>query len=898
MHAEPRIPAFSTAEIRSMFREFFIGKGHRSLPSASLIPRNDPTLLLTGAGMVPFKPYFLGTAKPESLRVTTCQKCVRTLDIENVGKTARHLTFFEMLGNFSFGDYFKKEAIPWAWEFVTKHLALPEDRLWVTIYLDDDEAFEIWNRDVGVPSERIKRFGKEDNFWEIGVGPCGPCSEIHVDRGAEFGCGRPECELGCGCDRFMEIWNLVFIQFHHDEAGNYIPLERKGIDTGMGLDRVAAVMQGAPTVFDTDAMGPITRAVADLGGVAYRKNRKGEGAREAEPGREGDVSVRIITDHARAVTFLVADGVLPANEGRGYVLRRLIRRAVRHGRLLGITRPFLADVADVITSVMGDVYPELVERRDHIRRTVSTEEERFLGRLDQGTSILQDLMADMRRTGRVQVPGEDAFRLYDTYGFPMELTREIAEESGMTVDEAGFAAAMKEQRERARAARHDLGYMGDLSTAKAQALSGLSTRFVGYGKTSASAKVLAIFVDGEPVSRADTGQHVEIVLDVTPFYGEAGGQVGDSGTIAAPSGKARVGATARASETIIVHSATVEDGSISVGDTVDAAVDRERRFAIARNHTATHLLHAALRSVLGDHVFQSGSLVSDSRLRFDFSHHSALTDDEIRRVEDMVVGWVLADVPVEPVEMSLEEARATGAMALFGEKYGERVRVVRIADCSHELCGGTHVGRTGEIGLVKIVSEAAVASGVRRVEAVTGRMVLELMRSQQVVLESAADVLRGRPDELPQKVARLAQEIRAREKEIESLKAKMAGSQVEALLGRAAEIDGSKIVVAETEGLDPAALRELADRVRTHLASGAVVLGSRSDGKALFVAMVTKDLVDRGLRAGDIVKVAAEVAGGGGGGRPDMAQAGGRDVAKVQEALRQARSRIESVLLH
>ncbi len=888
------IRALGTDEIRDMFRDFFVEKGHKPLPSASLIPRNDPTLLLTGAGMVPFKPYFLGTAKPESLRVTTCQKCVRTLDIENVGKTARHLTFFEMLGNFSFGDYFKKEAIPWAWKFVTEHLGLPEDRLWVTIYLDDDEAFEIWNRDVGVPADRIKRFGKKDNFWEIGVGPCGPCSEIHVDRGEGFGCGRPECELGCDCDRFMEIWNLVFIQFHHDEAGNYIPLERKGIDTGMGLDRVAAVMQGVPTVFDTDAVAPITRAVAAMGGVAYG-DAEGD---ERVKAREHDVSVRIITDHARAVTFLVAEGVLPANEGRGYVLRRLIRRAVRHGRLLGIARPFLADVADVITSEMGDVYPELVERRDHIRETLSTEEERFLGRLDQGTSILQDLIADLREAGKAQVPGEDAFRLYDTYGFPAELTREIAEESGMTVDEDGFAAAMKEQRERARAARHDLGYMGDLSTAKAQALSGLSTRFVGYETTTANAKVVALFVDGEPVSRADSGQRLEIVLDATPFYGEAGGQAGDSGAIVGPAGKARVLATVRASEAILIHQAAVDYGGIAVGDAVEAVVDRERRLAIARNHTATHLLHAALRSVLGDHVFQSGSLVADDRLRFDFSHHSAVTEGEIRKVEDMVLGWVLADAPVEPVEMSLEEARATGAMALFGEKYGERVRVVRIADCSHELCGGTHVSRTGEIGLVKVVSEGAVAAGVRRVEAVTGRMALDLIRSQQEILESASDALRSRPDELVQKVARLAQELRAREKEIESLKAQMAGSQVEALLDGATEVDGAKVVVAETEGLDAAALRELADRLRAYLASGVVVLGSRSDGKALFVAVVTKDLVERGLRAGDIVKVAAEVAGGGGGGRPDMAQAGGRDVTKIQEALGQARARIESVLVH
>ncbi|MEW6228720.1 MAG: alanine--tRNA ligase [Bacillota bacterium] len=868
-----------------MFRDFFVERGHLALPSASLVPRNDPTLLLIGAGMVPFKPYFLGTAKPGSLRVTTCQKCVRTVDIENAGRTARHLTFFEMLGNFSFGDYFKREAIPWAWDFVTKWLGLPEDRLWVTIYLDDDEAFKIWNKAVGVPAERIKRFGKPDNFWEIGVGPCGPCSEIHVDRGEEFGCGKPGCELGCDCDRFMEIWNLVFIQFHHDEEGNYRPLERKGIDTGMGLERVAAVMQGVPTVFEGDLLGPVARAVAETGGVALGKCR------------EQDVSVRIITDHARAATFLIADGVLPTNEARGYVLRRLIRRAVRHGRLLGITRPFLADLAGVIASVMGDVYPELVERQEHIRKTISTEEERFLGRLDQGTGMLQDIIAALRQDGKAVVPGEDAFRLYDTYGFPIELTREIAEESGMTVDEQGFAAAMEEQRERARAARRDLGYMGDLSIAKAQALSGLSTRFVGYERTSAHAMVLALFVDGEPVSQASSGQDVEIVLDNTAFYAEGGGQVGDSGIIAGRTGKAKVLAAVRASDAIIIHRATMEDGSIAVGDIVEAKVDLDRRLAIARNHTATHLLHAALRNVLGDHVFQAGSLVADDKLRFDFSHHSAVRDEELRQVEDLVLGWVLADLDVQPVEMSLEEARATGAMALFGEKYGERVRVVKIADCSHELCGGTHVLRTGQIGLMKVTSEGAVAAGIRRIEAVTGRTALDYVRSQQSTLEAAARIVRSRPEELPEKIEKLASELKAREKEMELLKMQVAASHIETLLDSATHIGDSKVVIARADGLDAAALRELADKVRSRLASGAVVLGSCTDGKALFVAMVTKDLIDRGLRAGDIVGTAARATGGGGGGRPDMAQAGGKDAAKMQEALAQAKVQIERMLL-
>ncbi len=835
--------------------------------------------------MVPFKPYFLGTAKPESPRATTCQKCVRTLDIENVGKSARHLTFFEMLGNFSFGDYFKREAIPWAWDFVTNHLRLPEDRLWVTIYLDDDEAFEIWNKVVGVPADRIRRFGKPDNFWEIGVGPCGPCSEIHVDRGEEHGCGRPGCELGCDCDRFMEIWNLVFIQFHHDEAGKYVPLERKGIDTGMGLDRVAAVMQGAPTVFEGDLLGPVARAVARAAGTA--------------PGgsHEREVSVRIITDHARAVTFLVADGVVPSNEGRGYVLRRLIRRAVRYGRLLGIARPFLGEMAEAVTSLMGDAYPELIQRQEYVQKTIRAEEERFLARLDQGTSLLEDTIVRIRAAGGTVVPGEDAFRLYDTYGFPIELTREIAEESGIDVDEEGFARAMEEQRNRARAARQDLGYMGDLSTAKAQALSGLSTRFVGYDRVLANARVLALFVEGEPVGTAWAGQDVEMVLDETPFYAEAGGQVGDTGVIAGATGRARVAATVRTSDAITMHRGVMEDGSIAIGDTVEAAVDPERRLDVARNHTATHLLHAALRSVLGEHVLQSGSLVADDRLRFDFSHHSAVTQEEIGRVEDLVLDWVLGDLEVAPVEMSLEEARATGAMALFGEKYGERVRVVRIADLSQELCGGTHVRRTGEIGLVKVVSEGAVAAGIRRLEAVTGRRALEHARRQQHLLDTAAGILRAKADELPGKVEKLVAELKAQAKEMEALRGRVAASHVDALLGGAIDIGASRIVVARADGLDAAALRELADSVRATFASGAVVLGSRVDGKALFVATVTRDLIDRGLKAGDVVGVAARATGGGGGGRPDMAQAGGRDAEKLQEGLARARAEIERVLL-
>lgn len=878
------VRAFSTREIRDMFRDFFVSKDHVPLPSASLVPRNDPTLLLTGAGMVPFKPYYMGTAKPEYLRATTCQKCIRTLDIENVGMTSRHLTFFEMLGNFSFGDYFKKDAIVWAWEFVTTHLGLPEDRLWITIYLDDDEAFDIWNRVIGVPSERIVRLGKPDNFWEIGVGPCGPCSEIHVDRGEAFGCGRPDCALGCDCDRFIEIWNLVFIQFYCNERGEYLPLERKGIDTGMGLERIAAVMQGAPTVFDTDSFRPITKAILDAAGISGKPNPK------------QNTSLRIVADHARAVTFLIADSVLPANEGRGYVLRRLLRRAIRHGKLLGIRRPFMVETADVVSSVFSHAYPELVARRDHIHKVISSEEERFLERLDQGTAMLQDIVRELENQGSLVVPGSKAFKLYDTYGFPLELTREIVGESGMTVDEEGFSFAMEEQRERARASRQALGYMGGLSTAKAEALSGLDVKFVGYETLTGESTVISIFSEGEPVGHISPGQHGEIVLDITPFYAEAGGQVGDSGMIIGDGFSARVSNTVRISDSVIAHDVTVLEGDISVGNKVKASVDESRRRATARNHTATHLLHAALREVLGEHVLQAGSYVSGDRLRFDFSHHSPVSDSELCEVEDLVTKWVLDDLDVKAETMPISEARKIGAIALFGEKYGSDVRVVRIGDVSSEFCGGTHIGRTGRIGLVKIISESPVAAGIRRIEAVTGTSVLSYMRSNDEILDNTVRVLKCVREEIPAKVSRLQRDVKELEKEIESLMLKAASSGVHHLINQAAEVNGAKVVVGGVDGLDEHAIRELADRIRGKLDSGVVVLGSRFDEKVLFVAMVTKDLIEQGVRAGDIVKVAAKITGGGGGGRPDMAQAGGKDVSRLDEALGQTRSFIESRL--
>lgn len=879
------VRAFSTREIRDMFRDFFVSKDHISLPSASLVPGNDPTLLLTGAGMVPFKPYYMGTATPEYLRATTCQKCIRTLDIENVGMTSRHLTFFEMLGNFSFGDYFKEDAIVWAWEFVINHLGLPADKLWITIYLDDDEAFDIWNREIGVPSERIVRLGKPDNFWEIGVGPCGPCSEIHVDRGEAFGCGQPDCRLGCDCDRFMEIWNLVFIQFYCDEKGEYRPLDRKGIDTGMGLERIAAVMQGAPTVFDTDSLKPITKAILDAQGIGGR------------PDDKQTASLRIVADHARAVSFLIADGVLPSNEGRGYVLRRLLRRAIRHGRLLGIRRPFMVEMADVVSSVFSHAYPELVARRNHIYKVISSEEERFLERLDQGTTMLHEVVADLESQGSLVIPGSKAFKLYDTYGFPLELTREIAGESGMSVDEEGFNKAMDEQRERARASRHGLGYMGGLSTEKAEALSGLNVKFMGYEALAAESNIIAIFSEGEPVGHISSGQEGEIVLDRTPFYAEAGGQVGDVGIIAGEGFSAQVNNTIRISDSVISHYVTVLKGDVSIGDRAKAQVDVDVRCATARNHTATHLLHAALRKVLGDHVLQAGSYVSGDRLRFDFSHHSQVDESELRKVEDIVAKWILDDLSVKAETMLMSEAEKIGAIALFGEKYGDNVRVVRIERAGAELCGGTHVDRTGQIGVVKITSESAVASGVRRIEAISGYSVLDYIRSNEVILDNTADALKCNRKEIPDKVLRLQQDLKELEKEIESLTLKAASSKVHDLISEAAEVNGAKIVIGGVDGLDEHAIRELADRIRGRLGSGVVVLGSRFDEKVLFVAMVTKDLIDQGVRAGDIVKVAAKITGGGGGGRPDMAQAGGKDVSRLDEALGQTRSFIESRLV-
>lgn len=874
-----------TDELRQAYLKFFESKGHKVLPSASLIPAGDPTLLLTAAGMVPFKPYFLGTAKPDHLRATTCQKCVRTGDIENVGRTTRHGTFFEMLGNFSFGDYFKMEAITWGWEFVTRVLGFSPKQLWITIYLDDDEAFEIWNKTVGVPADRIIRKDKKDNFWEIGVGPCGPCSEIHVDRGADVGCGSADCGLDCDCGRFIEIWNLVFIQFHCDEQGNYTPLEHKGIDTGMGLERVAAVLQNVPTIFDTDETRIIRDSAAGLAGVTY-----GEGGLP-------DMAVRIIADHVRASVFMVGDGILPTNEGRGYVLRRLLRRAARFGKLIGIKGVFLPRVANAVIDVMRNTYPELADGRERIVRTIQLEEERFLVALDQGSAVLESVIARVQSEGGSCVPGADAFRLYDTFGFPFELTVEIAGERGLTVDQSGFDKAMEAQRERARAARGGNAYLDEASERYHAAIGEATTEFVGYDRLEEQARIIAVIgSDGVAAQALCQGEQGEIVLDRTPFYAASGGQQADTGVIVAGEGGREgdavgAGAVAQvmgASKPLgdaVVHAVRVTRGSVAVGDVVTARVDEDHRAAIRRNHTATHLLHAALRKVLGSHVQQAGSHVDDERLRFDFSHFEAVGPEQLASVERLANEWTLANVPVDVSLVTLDEAHRMGAMALFDEKYGNLVRAVRVGDVSLELCGGTHVARTGDIGMIKIVSEGGIAAGVRRIEAVTGLGTLGYANRTRSALREVADILKVPEDSLAARVDRLMQDLHDQEREVHRLTQRLAAGSIDSVVAAREMVGEVAVVAAAVEAADAESLRNLADQIRDRLGSGIVLLGAVTGDKLGFVACVTRDLVELGYNAGAIVKEAARAAGGGGGGRPDMAQAGGRDVSKLDAAL-------------
>ncbi len=870
-------------QIRESFLKFFEERGHKRLPSASLIPHNDPSILWTAAGMVPFKPYFTGQAVPEVTRVTTCQKCLRTPDIEEVGKTARHHTFFEMLGNFSFGDYFKESAIPWAWEFVTEVLKLPADKLWITVYLDDDEAFDIWHRQVGVPKERIVRMGKDTNFWEIGVGPCGPCSEIYIDLGEERGCGSADCAVGCDCDRFLEIWNLVFIQFFRDEDGTYSPLKNKGIDTGMGLERVASVLQKAATNFDTDLLRDIMDFTAALSKVQYGVDKK------------VDLALKVIADHTRAVTFAVADGALPANEGRGYVIRRLIRRAVRFGRLLGMEGTFLYQVSEAVIKKMSAAYPELKQKEEHIVRVIHVEEERFLETLSQGTEILNQLMADAKAAGKTVITGDDAFKLYDTYGFPPELTKEIAEEQGLTVDEEGFAKALEKQRQRARSARSQTDYLSEQGVMYKALHEELGdTHFVGYGQMQAEANVLALLKDGLQELTAETGEDVEIVLDVTPCYAESGGQVADYGRITGKDFVAEVYSVHKPVENFFVHRCKVVSGKIRRHDQVVVQVDRQRRISTARNHSATHLLHKALKEVLGDHVNQAGSLVEPDRLRFDFTHYAAVTPEELRQIEQLVNTAILNNLPVEVFETSLSKAKSMGAAALFGEKYGQKVRVVKMGDFSMELCGGTHVAATAEIGLFKMLSENSVGSGVRRIEAVTGEGVLKYLEEKEEQINRIAELIKSSPADIVKRVQAMQSGIKDLEHELEVLTNKLSKQEAANIIEQTRDINGVKVLAAVVAAKDMDSLRTMTDMLRDKLGSGVVVLGADTGGKVSLVAAATKDLTGRGVHAGKIIKEVAQVVGGGGGGRPDMAQAGGKNPAKLQEAVEKAYSAVEA----
>ncbi len=863
-------------QIRTMFLDFFQSKDHRILPSASLIPHGDPTLLLTVAGMVPFKRQFLGLEKPVHPRVATSQKCIRTGDIDNVGKTDRHGTFFEMLGNFSFGDYFKKEIIPWSWEFVVEHLQLPPEKLWISIYLDDDEAFEIWHNDVGVPAERIVRLGKEDNFWETGSGPCGPCSEIHIDRGPDFGCGDPNCRPGCDCDRYLEFWNLVFIQFHQD-GDTYTPLEKKSIDTGMGLERVAALLQGKTSIFEVDNLRPILDGVGQLADVTYGSDA------------QADVSLRVVADHMRAVTFLIADGVLPSNEGRGYVLRRLIRRAIRHGRLLGIHDPFLNKVVAWVMEQMSGAYPELSEREEYVYKVVGLEEQRFNETLEQGMRLLQDLAQKAKKAGLTQVAGKDAFQLYDTFGFPIDLTREILADDGFTVDEVGFQRAMEAQRERARKSRTAHGYL-DSSLAVYTELGGaVTTEFVGYEHNEVTTQVVGLIANDHAVDKVDCGDTVAVILEKTPFYAEGGGQVADEGLIETETGRVRITDVQKPVQGLISHLGVVEEGSITIGSTARASILTDHRQETERHHTATHLLHRALKDVLGDHVNQAGSYVGPKRLRFDFTHFQAVSDAELRRIENQVNDEILRNSPVVPVVTDLESAKRQGAMALFGEKYEEEVRMVQVGDHSLELCGGTHVSSTGEVGFFKILSEGSVAAGVRRIEAVVGSEAVAHIRKQGAILEELQSKLQVPAEELSDQVEKLLEANRRLEKELASVKKQNVLGSLDSLIEGAEKVGGSFIVVAEVDAEHAEDLRTLGDRIRDRLDPVAILLGSKGTDKVLLLSMVSKSLTKAGLHAGNAVKQAAQICGGGGGGRPDMAQAGGRLPEKLPEALEQSR---------
>ncbi len=870
----------SLNDLREKYLSFFESKGHLRLPSFSLIPNGDKSLLLINSGMAPMKKYFTGEVTPPSTRVTTCQKCIRTPDIENVGKTARHGTFFEMLGNFSFGDYFKHEATAWAWEFCTDVLDMPVDKLWVTIYENDDEAYNIWTKEVGVSPDRIVRLGKEDNFWEHGQGPCGPCSEIYFDRGEKYGCGKPTCAPGCDCDRYTEFWNNVFSQFNTDGNGNYTELAQKNIDTGMGLERLACIVQGVDNLFEVDTVQNIIKKISEISGVKYHEDDK------------KDISIRVITDHIRSSVFMIGDGVIPSNNGRGYVLRRLIRRACRHGRLLGVNEPFLYEVVNTVIDNNLSAYDYLDAKRELITKVMLAEEESFGKTIDAGLALLDEYIANTEGT---VFSGDDAFKLNDTFGFPLDLTKDILEEKGFTVDEARFNELLDQQKKTARAARKDAG--ADAWKGGSVKIDAEPTAFVGYTDFTACAKVLALVnTEGELVDMLGAGESGAVVLDTTPFYAMSGGQVGDSGIISAGENCFAVEDTTKNDDKIYIHSGTVKTGVISVGDSVSAEVDKTRRLAIMRNHTSAHLLQAALRQVLGSHVEQAGSLVDDKICRFDFTHFNALTAEEIAQVEQIVNGFIMSATPVQMMEMPIDEAKKMGAMMLFGEKYGDIVRVVKAGDFSTEFCGGTHVSNSGQLGMFKIVSEASVASGVRRITALTGTNLLSMVNDTEATVKDIASALKSNEADVINKVNSLVADNRQMEKEINTLNEELTRLKSADALSAAVDVNGLALYVARLDGTVPDALRTMGDDIKAKSDNAVGVLAAVNGDKASIVAVCGKEAIAKGVKAGDLVREVAKLAGGGGGGRPDSAMAGAKDISKLDEAIGAAAEIIASLM--
>ena len=872
---------YGVNELRKMYLDFFEGKEHLVMKSFSLVPHNDNSLLLINAGMAPLKPYFTGQEIPPKKRVATCQKCVRTGDIENVGKTARHLTFFEMLGNFSFGDYFKHEAIAWSWEFLTKVIGMEPERLYPSVYGEDDEAFNIWVNEIGVPEEKITRFyrdenGECDNFWEHGAGPCGPCSEIYYDRGVEYGCGKPDCKVGCDCDRFMEVWNNVFTQFDGDGHGNYTELENKNIDTGMGLERLAVVVQEVDSVFDIDTMKAIRDKICSLAGVQYQTDEI------------KDISIRLITDHIRSSTFMVSDGIMPSNIGRGYVLRRLIRRAVRHGRKLGIKNKFMAELAKTVINESKDGYPELDEKREFILNVLSQEEDKFDKTMDQGLNILNEMQKKTEEAGRKELSGDDAFKLYDTYGFPLDLTMEILGEKGYTIDEEGFKAAMEMQKKKAHDAHKTTNYMGAEETVYQQLDTSLTTEFTGYDNLTRESGITALTTGTEVVQALTDGEAGTIITGQTPFYATMGGQQADTGIITADGSEFQVTDVINLQGGKTGHVGKVVKGMFKIGDTVTLKVDENRRMSTAKNHSATHLLQKALRIVLGTHVEQAGSYVDADRLRFDFSHFSAMTPEEIKRVEDIVNEEIAAGIEVRTDIMSIDEAKKTGAMALFGEKYGEKVRVVRMGDFSTELCGGTHVPNTSVISYMKIISESGVAAGVRRIEALTGAGLMKYYSEVERDFRSAARAAKSEPSQLLKKIQSMQDEIKSLQSENEKLKAKLANEAAGNADSQIQEINGIKLLAMAVPDVDMNGLRNLGDQMKEKVGDGVVVLASSTGGKVSLLAMVTDGAMEKGAHAGNLIKEIASLVGGGGGGRPNMAQAGGKNPAGIPDAIAKA----------